>query len=381
MVDVIGLISGTSVDGIDTALVRIEPDGPRLQIELITGATFPYPDALRSQILSVCQGKPLSMAEFAQLDEQIAACFAQAAIDIQVGQSPAQLMGSHGQTVFHRPPQGNAASSSLGYSLQLGRGALIAQLTGIPTVSDFRQADLAAGGEGAPLASGVDVALLQHPHHHRCVQNIGGIGNVTYLPPSSSHQTLLGWDTGPGNSLLDFAVSHFSDGRQTFDQDGAWAATGTPCIELVEQWLKQDFFQQPPPKSTGRELFSQSYFQDCLTAAQSYTLDAADTLATLTELTAASIEQSYRQFLPQMPQEVLLCGGGSHNHYLRQRLQARLSPIPILTTTEAGLDADYKEAIIFAILAYWRMNNIPGNCPAVTGAKQSVLLGEIHNIY
>jgi anhydro-N-acetylmuramic acid kinase len=268
----------------------------------------------------------------------------------------------------------------MGYSLQLGRGAVIAQLTSIPTVSNFRQADLEAGGEGAPLVSGVDVALLSHPQYHRCVQNLGGIGNVTYLPPTHDQTSLLGWDTGPGNTLLDLAVQRFSSGNQSYDHDGAWAATGTPCLELVRQWLQQDFFQQSPPKSTGRELFGWTYLHQCLTEAHPYNLSEADILATLTELTAASVEQSYRQFLPQMPDQVLLCGGGSHNHYLKQRLQTRLHPIPILTTTDVGLDADYKEAITFAILAYWRMNNIPGNCPLVTGAKQTVLLGEIHQL-
>ncbi|MGB3534509.1 MAG: anhydro-N-acetylmuramic acid kinase [Microcoleaceae cyanobacterium] len=380
MVDAIGLISGTSVDGIDAALIRIDPTTPNLQVQLLQGKTFPYPDSLRSQILAVCQGKPLSMAQLATLDSAIATCFASAAKAILQGQPRPQLMGSHGQTVFHQPPQFNGKQSQLGYSLQLGRGAVIAQLTGIPTVSNFRQADLEAGGEGAPLVSGVDVALLTHPQYHRCVQNLGGIGNVTYLPPSHHQAALLGWDTGPANTLLDLAVQHFSNNTQTYDHDGSWAATGTPCIELVGQWLQQDFFQQPPPKSTGRELFGLSYLHQCLAEAESYGLNSADILATLTELTAASIAQSYRQFLPQLPDQILLCGGGSHNTYLKQRLQNQLHPIPILSTTDVGLDADYKEAITFAILAYWRMNNIPGNCPAVTGAKQAVLLGEIHQL-
>ncbi len=380
MVDGIGLISGTSVDGIDSAFVRIDQSTPSLQIQLLRGATFPYPDTLRSQILAVCQGQPLSMAQLATLDDAIATCFAEAALAITEGQPRPQFIGSHGQTVFHQPPQLNGKQSRLGYSLQLGRGAVIAQLTGIPTVSNFRQADLEAGGEGAPLVSGVDVALLTHPQYHRCVQNLGGIGNVTYLPPSHTQASILGWDTGPANTLLDLAVQHFSNNTQTYDHDGSWAATGTPCLELVQQWLQQDFFQQSPPKSTGRELFGLSYLHQCLTEAESYRLNSADILATLTELTAASIAQSYRQFLPQLPDQVLLCGGGSHNTYLKQRLQNQLHPIPILTTTDIGLDADYKEAITFAILAYWRMNNIPGNCPAVTGAKQAVLLGEIHQL-
>lgn len=449
---VIGLISGTSVDGIDAALVEIAGSTADLEIQLLAGATYPYPQALRSQILAVCGGATLSMAEFAALDDAIAQTFAQAALTIQAGHPAADLIGSHGQTVYHRPPGKaensgrteeterssafNLSPSALGYSLQLGRGALIAHLSGIPTVSNFRAADIAAGGQGAPLVSAVDVCLFTHPTYNRCVQNIGGIGNVTYLPalaenqdnqklgnqenraepksfsktnrsrsssettsaiqnplrqqigettlkqPASSHK-IVGWDTGPGNALLDLAVQHFSGNTQTYDQDGAWAAQGTPCQELVQQWLQQDFFQQLPPKSTGRELFGCDYLDRCLAEAAIYSLSNADVLATLTELTAASIAHSYRTFLPQLPDQVLLCGGGSRNPYLKQRLEVNLNTALVQTTLvqttdDLGLNADYKEAIAFATLAYWRNCGIPGNLPEVTGAKQSVLLGEIH---
>jgi anhydro-N-acetylmuramic acid kinase len=216
---------------------------------------------------------------------------------------------------------------------------------------------------------------------HRCIQNIGGIGNVAYLPARSVNNWeagVCGWDTGPGNSLLDLAVQDLSGGTQTYDKDGAWAATGTPCNVLVEQWLQQDFFLQPPPKSTGRELFGADYLQQCLADAKTYALSPADLLATLTELTAASIVHSYRTFLPQMPDEVLLCGGGSRNLYLKQRLQALLEKVPVLITDEVGMSADFKEAIAFAVLAYWRDLGIAGNLPQVTGARQAVLLGDVH---
>ncbi|HLO47981.1 MAG TPA: anhydro-N-acetylmuramic acid kinase, partial [Kamptonema sp.] len=187
------------------------------------------------------------------------------------------------------------------------------------------------------------------------------------------------WDTGPGNSLLDLAVQHFSGGSKTYDRDGAWAASGTPSAALVERWLEQDFFQQQPPKSTGRELFGWDYFQQCLAEAEAEHLSSPDVLATLVELTASSVAHSYRNFLPQMPDQVLLCGGGSRNLYLKQRLQAHLAPAQVLTTSEAGLNADFKEAIAFAVLAYWRTCGVPGNLPEVTGAVSAVLLGEIHN--
>jgi len=388
MTFVIGLISGTSVDGIDAALVNITGREEDLNVELLAGATYPYAAELRSQILAVCGGAAITVAQLAELDDAIASSFAQAAQNIQNAHPPAQLIGSHGQTVYHRPPFMRAGGdnliqnpkSKIGYSLQLWRGVVIAQLTGIPTVSNFRVADIAVGGEGAPLVSKVDAYLLSHPQESRCVQNIGGIGNLTYLPARNYpnwEEKIRGWDTGPGNTLLDLAVQQLTNGAQTYDRNGEWAASGTPCDQLIEQWLSQDFFHLPPPKSTGRELFGWEYLHQCLKDAEEYQLSSADLLATLTELTVASIVHSYRTFLPQMPQKVLLCGGGCRNLYLKQRLQMLLE-LPVLTTDEVGLSADFKEAIAFAILAYWRQQGIPGNLPSVTGARQAVLLGEIY---
>ncbi len=390
-------MSGTSVDGIDAALVEIAGTDVDLKVELLAGATYPYPAELREQILEVCAGAALSMAELAELDDAIAVQFAQAAREIQTGNSPAELIGSHGQTVYHRPPkeQGRKdavetlpisiltkalAISSLGYSLQLGRGEVIAQLTGIKTISNFRVADIAAGGQGAPLVPKVDAYLLSSPTQHRCVQNIGGIGNVTYLPARQGNwlEGVCGWDTGPGNALLDLAVEHFTKGSQTYDKDGNWARRGIPCTALVEKWLEEDFFQAAPPKSTGRELFGWDYLNRCLAESSVYNLSSADMLATLTELTAASIVHSYRSFLPQMPEMVLLCGGGSRNVYLKQRLQAQLESVQVLTTDDMGVNGDYKEAIAFAVLAHWRNLGVPGNLPEVTGASTAVLLGNVH---
>lgn len=373
-------MSGTSVDGIDAAVVEISGTTLDLRVELLAAETYPYPDHVRSQILSVCGGATLSMAEFAELDDRIAQCFGQAAVDIQTNQAPATLIGSHGQTVFHRP----TTPESMGYSLQLGRGALIAQVAKITTIDNFRAADIAAGGQGAPLVPKPDAYLLGDRLEHRCVQNIGGIGNVTYLPPQSQpdwESQVCGWDTGPGNTLLDLAVTQLSQGELTFDRDGAWAATGTVCQPLVQIWLEQAYFRLSPPKSTGRELFGQDYLHNCIAAAAGYQLTPADLLATLTDLTASSIADSYRRFLPQLPNRVLLCGGGSRNLYLRQRLQHHLPGIAIDTTTAAGIDGDAKEAIAFAVLAYWRHQQIPGNLPTATGAKQSMLLGDVHHCH
>jgi anhydro-N-acetylmuramic acid kinase len=375
---VIGLMSGTSVDGIDAALVEITGTTLDLRVELLAGETYPYPDRLRSQILAVCGGAKLSMAEFADLDDGIAECFAQAAVEIQANQAPAMLIGSHGQTVFHRP----TTPENMGYSLQLGRGELIAAIAQITTIDNFRAADIAAGGQGAPLVPKPDAYLLGDQLEHRCVQNIGGIGNVTYLPPHSQanwEDKVCGWDTGPGNSLLDLAVSQLSQGELTFDRDGAWAATGKVCEPLVSNWLDQAYFRSPPPKSTGRELFGRDYLQNCIADAAPYQLSAADLLATIADLTAASIADSYRRFLPQLPDRILLCGGGSRNLYLRQRIGHHLPGIHIVTTDQAGIDGDAKEAIAFAVLAYWRHHHIPGNLAMATGAKQPMLLGDLHH--
>lgn len=386
---VIGLISGTSVDGIDAVLVEVSGTELDLKVELLAGKTYPYPSELREKILAIGAGVAISMAELAEIDDAIAQVFAQAAQNIQIGHQLATLIGSHGQTVYHRPPKEGAGEqrsrgremlTPLGYSLQLGRGELIAYLTAITTVSNFRVADIAIGGHGAPLVPRVDAYLLSHPEEGRCIQNIGGIGNVAYIPPRCGDwlSKIRAWDTGPGNSLLDLAVEHLSAGAKTYDENGNWAASGTPCHPLVEQWLNQDYFHLPPPKSTGRELFGVTYLHQCLKDAQKYLLNPADILATLTELTAASIVHSYRTFLPEMPQRVLLCGGGSRNLYLKRRLELLLASIPVLATDEVGLNADFKEAIAFAVLGYWRHLGIPGNLPTATGAPQEVLLGEIH---
>jgi len=347
---VIGLISGTSVDGIDTALVEISGTVESPQVQLLAGETYPYSPRLRETILQVCGGEKLDLEALASLDDDIAAEFARAALNIQKEAPKAQLA--------------------------------IAKITRIPTISNFRAADIAQAGHGAPLVPKIDAYLLSHPTKARCVQNIGGIGNLTYLPPRQTEnwqQKIFGWDTGPGNVLIDLAVQFLSQGQQTYDHNGQWSAQGQPCSELVHKWLQEPYFQQYPPKSTGRELFSPAYLAQLREDAQAYSLSDADWLASLTDLTAISIAHSYQTFLPEMPAEVLLCGGGARNSYLRQRLLAHLgSNVKLLTTDEVGLNSDFKEAIAFALLAYWRWHNFPGNLPQVTGAKAAVLLGEIY---
>ncbi|MGB3787432.1 MAG: anhydro-N-acetylmuramic acid kinase [Phormidesmis sp.] len=386
---IIGLMSGTSVDGIDAALSEVTGEGYAIKARLIKGITYPYADEVRSQILAVCANKPVTLMELAELDDAIAQHFIQAVQALDVDLATVDLIGSHGQTLYHRPP----TASQLGYTQQLGRGDLIAQATGITTVSNFRAADIALGGQGAPLVPIIDACLLAQPAHAIAVQNIGGIGNVTYLPawnPKAAAElrfaqavsknvpnNVRGWDTGPGNALIDWAVAQLSNGAQTYDKNGDWAAQGKPDPCLIEQWLQHPFFQASPPKSTGRELFGAAYAEECLKTARSRGLTPEDSLATLTDFTAATIELSYRQFLPTLPKEILIGGGGSRNQYLMNCLQRRLPECRVQSTDAKHIDADYKEAIAFAVLAYWRWHSIPGNLPSVTGATRSCLLGEI----
>ncbi|MEM6424790.1 MAG: anhydro-N-acetylmuramic acid kinase [Cyanobacteria bacterium P01_D01_bin.128] len=379
---VIGLISGTSVDGIDAALVEITGTEYDLSVRLIHGETYSYDEAIRDHLLAIALGKSITLDALAALDDAVANAFGQAAIRLQSGQlegDRAGLIGSHGQTVFHRPAQPGA----LGYSLQLGRGDSIAKIAGLPTVYNFRAADIARGGQGAPLVPPIDACLLGDQSRDRCVQNIGGISNATYLPAKGDIATqpwlaqILGWDTGPGNSLIDLAVARFSQGELSYDAQGAWAAQGEPRAVLVEAWLQDDYFQQLPPKSTGREWFGAAFLQRCLDQGQARQLAEADLLASLTDFTAAAIVQEYARYLPKIPDQVLLCGGGSRNLYLRERLRARLPSAEIITTDDCGLSVTFKEAIAFAVLAYWRWHGVPSNLPKVTGAANRVSLGEI----
>ena len=379
---IIGLMSGTSVDGNDAELTEISGENYGVSVELIEGVTHPYPEDVRSKILAVCANQPITLAQLAELDDAIAHHFIQAIRALDIDLATVDLIGSHGQTLYHRPPQLNSPQlNQLGHTMQFGRGDLIACATGCTTVSNFRVADIALGGQGAPLVPIIDACLLSQPHHSVAVQNIGGIGNVTYLPAWNKQGTppteVIGWDTGPGNALIDWAVTNLSKGQQTYDRNGEWAAQGTPYQPLVDQWLAQPFFQLPPPKSTGRELFGASYAEQCWQEGQADDLSRADYLATLTDFTAATIELSYRQFFDNMPTEILIGGGGSRNLYLMNRLQKRLPESTVKTTDDRQVDGEMKEAIAFAILAYWRWHNIPGNLPSVTGAARPCLLGEI----
>lgn len=366
---VLGLISGTSVDGIDSAVVEISEGAEGIKIDFVQGQTLPYPADLRSAILAVADGSPLSVGALADLDDRIALAFSRVAQEINQAQ-PIDLIASHGQTVFHRVPGEN-----LGYSVQLGRGAVIAHQTSIPTASNFRWADIKAGGQGAPLVSMLDWLVFTGRDCARVVQNIGGISNLTFLPPRAKPEAVVGFDNAPGNVLLDRAAQLLLD--LPFDQGGKTAALGTIDDHLCQTWLNHPFFEMPPPKSTGRELFNHHFLLQCYQEANRAGLSVPDFLATLTELTARAIIESYDRFLPTFPAEIIICGGGCHNLYLIDRLSKLANPSTVTTTDRYGIPADYKEAIAFALLGYLRIKERPGNLPSVTGAKRPVLLGEL----
>jgi anhydro-N-acetylmuramic acid kinase len=262
-------------------------------------------------------------------------------------------------------------------TLQIGEAAVIATRTGITTVADFRVADVAAGGQGAPLVSYVDWLLLRHPKRTRAVQNIGGIANVTYLPPGDDPTHVRAFDTGPGNMLIDYAASRATAGTQTFDRDGQLAAAGRIDTTLLAKLMSHPYLAQSIPKTTGREQFGAQCGVTTWDQAKELGLSGADIVATLTAFTADSIADAYRHFLPAMPAEVVLGGGGANNPVLVAMLAERLAPAHVMTHQALGLDDDAKEAMAFAVLAYEASHGRPGNLPACTGAGRQTILGKI----
>ena len=359
----LGLISGTSVDAIDAALVRF--DG---HPELLARLSFPYPEALRQELLAVGLGDGrLGLAELGALDVQVGEQFARAALALleASGHQPAAVraIGSHGQTLWHAPRGLHPCT------LQIGDPNVIAERTGIDTVADFRRRDLAAGGEGAPLAPGFHAAFLADPEEARAVLNLGGIANLSLLVPG---RLVLGFDSGPANSLLD-AWSHRQLGERQ-DRGGALAAAGQVDQQLLARCLGEPYFALPAPKSTGRDLFNLAWLDRHL---QGLSLPAADVQATLVALTAQSVARALIREV-NGPLRVLACGGGVHNPVLMAALAAELAPAPVQSTAEFGVDPDFVEAMAFGWLAREHIEGRSGNLPAVTGARGPRPLGGIY---
>ena len=358
----LGLISGTSADGIDAALCSFDPS-PQLRAAL----THPYPPALRSRILELAQGDgTTTLDEIGALDAQIGACFAEAAQTLlqraQIDAAEVHAIGSHGQTLRHRP------YANPRFTLQLGDPNLIAERTRITTVADFRRADFAAGGQAAPLLPVFHAALFARENETRGVLNLGGIANLTVLRADGS---VLGFDVGPANGLLDaWCALHTGE---PFDRNGAFAARGQVDHALLARLLEDDYFRTAPPKSTGREHFH----LDWLRARFESTSSPEDVQATLVELTARSIGEAVRAHANDA-REILACGGGVHNPLLMHALGSALAPRRVRSTAEFGVDPDYIEAMAFAWLARERLAGRPGNLPSVTGAEGPRVLGGVY---
>lgn len=375
---IIGLMSGTSADAIDAVLCDIQGQPPSLQAKIVRAITYPYPDGFQSRILDACLPDKSRVDTLCQLNFDMGELFARAALRCieAAGMTPddVDLIGSHGQTVWHMvQPDGHVSAT-----LQITEAAVIAERTGVTTINNFRSRDIAVGGQGAPLTAYADWLLLRHPSYWRAVQNIGGIGNVTFLPPLNDDTSLpLAFDTGPGNALIDGAAVILTDGREAFDRDAAMAERGRVDEDWLQTLLNHPYYERRPPKTTGRELFGMSMARTLIDEARVRGLDDYSIMATLTALTAASIADSYRHFAPAPIEEVILGGGGGRNPFLVKMLSGLLPGSRVLHHEDIGLDSDNKEALVFALLAHETWHARPGNIPALTGAAQPVVLGQI----
>lgn len=419
-------MSGTSADGIDVAIAEIDGPYHNLSIRPIGFESHPWPEAERGRLFRLFTGEaPTSL--ICQANFSIAESFAKAALATidAVGLSPTQvdLIGSHGQTIWHDvasptesvdefasaltssftspwdtiphptadpyPDKSATAKGTVTSTLQIGDPSVIAARTGITTVANFRPADVAVGGQGAPLVSILDWLLLRPEaglngatNGWRAIQNIGGIGNVTLLPPLGRDESPLAFDTGPGNALIDWAVTTITEGKELYDVDGIRAGRGQVDGSLLEEWMSHSYFNQVPPKSTGRELFSQALYQQWQLEAANRGVEGDDFIATITEVTAASIASAYADFAPGPIAQVVLAGGGANNPHLRTRIAEQLYGalgyrVEVLTHESLGIDGDAKEALTFGLLAYLTLHGWPGNVPVCTGAAREQILGQI----
>ncbi len=381
MKTVVGLMSGTSVDGIDGVIMQFSGNAI-VRWKLLGSKCLRWPDEARAAILDACRSDyPVSLVTVLNyaLGEYFGEAVCQLCNEFDVPLSAIDAIASHGQTIWHQPTALPSAGTMSRGTLQLGEAGVIARITGRPVISDFRAGDMAVGGQGAPLVPWWDWRIMRHRTETRVIQNIGGIANLTYLPAGRDVDQVMAFDTGPGNMVIDQLMALLTDGKQTYDEGGSFAARGTVQLELLTTLLMHPFFGQPPPRSTGREMFGADYAANVLSTARTRGISEQDLMATVTELTVESIAGCYENLLPAAAHgaTVILSGGGVRNGYMVDRLRKRLPHNRVTTHEEWSIPDDFREAMAFALLGYERLMNRCSNVPAATGANLRVSLGKV----
>ena len=381
----LGLMSGTSVDGIDVALVRIAPSirENAAHARLENFVAVPFPAAVRAEVLRIAEGTPVSPGEISQLNFRLGHAFGQAALracrKFRVAPQRLSVIGSHGQTIFHQGRPSRFLGENIASTLQVGEPAIIAAITGVTTVGDFRPADMAVDGQGAPLVPFGDYLLYRDPGRGRAVLNIGGIANVTVIPKAASPHSVVAFDTGPGNMVIDALVHHFTRGRRSFDAEAQMATRGQLLPALLNALLAEKYFRQAPPKSAGREQYGKAYVEKILAWGGRHRARPEDMVRTATLLTALSIADAlHRWVVPRSAlSQLIVSGGGARNPLILAQLSAALAGIEVTTTAALDLPGDAKEAFIFALLADETLHGRPSNLPSATGARRPAILGKI----
>lgn len=379
---VAGIMSGTSADGMDVALVRITPGVEAPRLRLLAHFATPYPAAIRKEVLSAMNARAASVADLSRLHWRLGQLYSKAILDaLQKYPTKLDLIGCHGQTIYHQATPQRYCGASVACTWQLGEAAGIAAATGVPVVSDFRPADLALGGQGAPLVPLLDWVYFRHAQRNRVLQNLGGIGNLTVIPAGAAASQIFAFDTGPANMVID-ALAEICF-QKNYDRNGAIAARGRILDPALQEFLALPYFSAPPPKSSGREQFGREFSQSFLARCKKISRRPEDAIATATALTAGSIRSAYEKFvqpaLRAAPTDFIVAGGGANNPTLMQAIAAELAPFHthISTSDSFGLPAAAKEAVAFALLAYQTWHQRPGNLPAATGASRPTILGKI----
>jgi anhydro-N-acetylmuramic acid kinase len=378
---IIGVMSGSSADGVDAALVKVRGSGESLSWRLVRHETLQYSPKVRDLILKCAEPSTGDAASICRANVLLGELFARAAQHVSqkagIDMKAVDLIGSHGQTVQHLPNPVTVTGIAVRSSLQIGEPAVIAERTSVTTIGNFRARDLAAGGQGAPLVSYVDYLLFHHRARGRVILNIGGVANMTAIPASAGPEGVIAFDTGPGNMVIDGLVSRITGGRESLDHDGRYARRGVVRPGLLARLLEHPFLQKAPPKSCGREEFGLGFVDELMSHAKSLSSD--DLIATMTRFTAESIASACRSFvLPHnVYEETIVSGGGARNSFLMEQLRSALPELSITDSEEYGLPVAAKEAVAFAILANETLFGIPNNLPAATGAQRPVVLGTI----